>query len=131
MLKAKLLPWRDAVINSYSQLFFSNSKPFAVFLLLSSFVDPYVGLSGIFSLLIALLFAHWLGFSPVYFRSGAYSYNSLMVGMVMGVYFKTNVFYFVVLIFISFLTFLLTVLLGNWLSKRNIPTLSLPFIFGV
>src|SRR5437868_3365490 len=105
-MKEKFSLWWNAVINSYSQLFFSNNKIFAYLLLLSSFVDPYVGSSGLFSLLVSLVFAWWLGFSTEYFRDGIYSYNSLMVGMVMGVYFQFSIPFFVVLFFISFLTFL-------------------------
>lgn len=131
MLNNKLSVWWDAIINSYSQLFFSDNKLFAFLLLLSSLTDPYVGLSGITSLLVALGFAHWLGFSPVIFRTGAYSYNSLLVGMVMGVYFQFSTAFFFVLIFISFFTFLLSVLLSNLLSRHNIPVLSVPFLFGM
>ncbi len=130
-MKEKLSLWWNAVINSYSQLFFSDNKVFAFLLLVSSFTDPYVGLSGIVSLFSALVFAAWLGFSPAVFKTGAYSYNSLLVGMVMGIYFQFSSAFFIVLVFISFFTFLLTVLFSNLLNRHNIPVLSLPFIFGL
>ena len=130
-MKAKRQLYGDAVINSYAQLFFSNDRVLAVLLLVASFIDPFIGACGLFSLIVTLLFADWLGLSPLYFRNGTYGFNSLMVGLAMGVYYQLDIHLLVMLVFISAFTLLLSVVIGTVLSKYNIPSLSLPFLIGV
>ncbi len=130
-MKAKLQLNSSAIINSYAQLFFSNSRVLAVLLLISSFTDPFVGTCGLFSLIVAVLFADWLGMNSEFIRNGTYGFNSLMVGLAMGVYYQLDTRLLFILIFISFFTLLLTVVIGGVLSKYNIPSLSLPFLIGI
>lgn len=121
----------DSIVNSYGQIFFSNRKTFAILLLIASFADPVIGLCGLCSLLISVILAHGLGLNAEVIRSGAYSYNSLMTGFVLGVYYQLNVSLFVVLLFGSGLTLLLTVWMSSWLYSKRLPYLSIPFILGV
>lgn len=121
----------QSVINSYSQLFFSDHKVFAYLLLLSSFIDPYAGTSGIISLCIALLFSTWIGLDREKIRYGVYSFNALMVGLVMGITYDWNWQFAMVLVCASVLSVLLCVLFHNLFHKYKIPVLSLPFLLSL
>ena len=60
--------------------------------------------------------------------NGAYGFNSLLVGLLMGVHFKFNIPFFVILFFISCFTLLTTVSLAAITFRNKIPFLSLPFL---
>lgn len=121
----------SGVINSYSQIFFSNNKWFAALLILTSFIDPYAGLGGIVAVLISNLFAYYIGLSPEHIRNGVYGFNSAMVGMVLGVYFKLSSEYMLILCTASLFTLLLTVGFLAWAAKYGVPFMSLPFLICI
>ncbi|HTB07680.1 MAG TPA: urea transporter [Bacteroidia bacterium] len=121
----------NGLLGSYSQIFFSNNRLFAVLLLLASFSDPITGVSGLISALAAIMFANWMSYNPYLVKNGTYSYNSLLVGLTMAVFFKFSIAFIVVLFLISFFTLLLTVWLSSVTSVYRVPFLSLPFILGV
>lgn len=119
------------VINSYSQVFFSNDSILAYLLLLTTFIDPYVGLSGVFSILVGNIFVQWLGFPTHLVKDGTYGYNTLMIGLVLGVYYQFSIPFFVVLTLSCFFCVLLTIWLGNKASQQGVPFLSLPFLLTI
>ena len=121
----------QSFINSYSQLFFSENKIFAYLLLLSSFIDPYTGISGLIGLITAVLFSYWIGLDRTQIKYGVYSFNALMVGLVMGMTYHFNYQFFIVLICASIITVLLSVLFHNIFLKYKVPVLSLPFLFSL
>ena len=117
-----------SVINSYSQIFFSDNRWFALLLLLASFIDPFTGLSGLLGVIITAVFTKWFGFNPEQMRNGAYGFNSLLVGLLLGVHFKFSLLFFLILALISLLTLLSTVSLAAITYRNKIPFLSLPFL---
>ncbi len=130
-LNTTLSDYGSGILGSYSQVFFSDNKWFALLLLLASFSDPITGSGGLLSALAALLFANWMGYNPYLVKNGTYSYNSLLVGLTMAVFFKFSIAFFVILLLISFFTLLLTIWLSSVTSAYRVPFLSLPFILGV
>ena len=120
--------YSHSVINSYSQIFFSDNRWFGILLLLASFIDPYTGVSGLLAVLITALFTKWFGFNGEQMRSGAYGFNSLLVGLLLGVHFKLNLPFFLILVLVSLLTLLATVSIASLTAKHKIPFLSLPFL---
>lgn len=128
MLKHYLHILGKGFINSYSQLFFADSKVFAWLLLLSSFVNPIAGLSGITATIVALLFAYWIGLDRNQIRYGVYSYNALMIGLVLGAQYNFTFSYIIVLIFGSTLSVLMAVWFSSILHKYKLPALSLSFL---
>ncbi len=116
-------------INSYSQLFFADSKVFAWLLLASSFIDPNTGASGAIAALTAILFAWWAGLDRQVIAQGSYSFNALMAGMVLGSYYDLGYAFVFIVICAAMLTVLLTVLFYNLLSKYKVPAMSLSFLF--
>ena len=123
--------YRDSIVNSYAQIFFSNHKWLAYLLLLASFIDPYLGVSGLIAAAASVFFAKWMGFNQESIRSGMYSYNSILVGFMIGVFYKFSLPFFGILLLASLLTMLITVCLSAFVAAYRIPFLSLPFMLGV
>ena len=121
----------EGVLLSYAQVFFSQRKSLAVLLLLVTFVDPYAGLSGLITVLITQVAARILGLDHTFIRTGVYSFNSLSVGLCLGVYYTFNGPFLAILFFASLLSLLLTVWLYGSFSSKGLPFLSFPFIITV
>lgn len=119
---------RSGFINSYSQLFFADSKAFAWLLLVSSFVNPVTGISGVLATVFALLFGYWIGLDRYHLSLGTFSYNSLMVGLVLGSQYSLTPAFLFVLACSSLLSVVLTVWLNTILLKYKVPSLSLAFL---
>ena len=49
--------WTDAILHSYSQLFFSQNKVFSLIILFVTFFDVKIGFTGFLSVLFINLFA--------------------------------------------------------------------------
>lgn len=114
-------------MNSYSQVFFSNNPWFAALLLLASFTDPFVGLSGLLSVLVSVLAAMLFGLDPAHTRSGVFSFNSLLSGFAVGAVFHFNT---LILVVASLLTLLLSAWISGITLRHKLPFLSLPFIIA-
>lgn len=121
----------EGALNSYSQIFFSNDRWFGIMLIIASFIDPFAGIAGITAVLVTQFFALWFGFDKENVRNGVYGFNSVMVGLVMGVLYKHSPQFFVLLIIMSLFTLLLTVAFSAYMGKNKMPFLSFPFIIGV
>ncbi|MCF8461452.1 MAG: urea transporter [Flavobacteriales bacterium] len=121
----------EGLLHSYSQIFFSLDKVFAVVLLLCSFIDPFVGISAIVAGIIAIVIAFFLGFDHKNIREGMYSFNSVMVGMVMAVYYDMNMPFMLLLVLMSVFTLFFTLAINAQLKVYGLPIMSIPFLFGV
>ncbi|MFI5221223.1 MAG: urea transporter [Bacteroidia bacterium] len=121
----------QAFINSYSQLFFSDNKTFAVLIFLSTFFDPLTGLSGIISITTSVLFSYWIGLDRNNIRYGVYSFNALMIGLAFGLFYQYNLQFFILLVFASLLSVLFYVILQNISYKYKVPVMSLPFLISL
>ncbi len=121
----------QGLLLSYSQIFFSNSKILGVILLAATFFDINAGIAGIISIILAQLFASWFHFEKAFIKDGMYTYNCLMVGLAIGVYYDFNISFFLLLIIAALMTFFLTIWLANVTSRQNLPFLSMPFLIGV
>lgn len=80
---------------------------------------------------MSITFAWWLGLSKVNITSGFYSFNSLMVGLVMGIMFKFSLTFFLLLFIFSMLAVLITNAVGIFFSKYALPVLGIPFVITV
>jgi urea transporter len=94
-IKKSIAPIFEGVVNSYSILFFSNSKIFSLLLLLISFFNPVAGLSGLIAAFATVCMALLMGFNQSNTVSGVYSFNALLFGIGFGSFFESSVvFYF-------------------------------------
>lgn len=123
-----VINFAEGVLNSYAQVFFSQRKPLAILLFVLTFIDYYAGLSGLIAVLITQLAARWIGMNAESIRTGLYSFNSLSVGLCLGVYFDFNAPFIALLIFSSLLSLLLTVWMSGSMYSKGLPYLSFPFI---
>ena len=112
-LKSIFPSFLSSIANSYSQIFFSNSKTFALILFIVSFFDFWAGLSGVIAVMVSNILAYLIGFNRVSIRKGYYGFNSLLVGLGLGVYFQPGP-------AILLLLYILTALKGNLPGKGRI-----------
>jgi urea transporter/murein DD-endopeptidase MepM/ murein hydrolase activator NlpD len=119
-----------SIVNSYTQIFFSNSKIFALILMVVSFFDFWAGLSGVISIIVSNTMAYLIGFNRMNIKKGYYGFNSLLVGLALGVYYQPGPEFFIVLVFSSMLTLFLTLMIEGVVGKYGLPFLSLSFLLG-
>jgi urea transporter/murein DD-endopeptidase MepM/ murein hydrolase activator NlpD len=117
-------------LNSYSQIFFSNNKIFAVLLVIVSFFDLFAGASGMIAVMLSNIAAYLIGFNRTNINAGYYGFNSLLVGLGLGVYYQPGLEFFIVLSFASLLTLFLTVMLEGVIGKYGLPFLSISFLIA-
>jgi urea transporter/murein DD-endopeptidase MepM/ murein hydrolase activator NlpD len=118
------------VINSYTQIFFSDSRIFATILVIVSFFDFWSGFSGMLAVIISNFLAHLIGFNAFNIKKGYYGFNSLLVGLGLGVFYQPGVEFFLVLVAASLLTLFLTLWMEGVIGKYALPYLSLSFLLG-
>lgn len=121
----------QGILNSYSIIFFSNKLVFAWILLIVTFFDYISGLSGLAAIVISNLVAWLIGLNIEKIKKGFYGFNSLLVGLGLGLFFSATPEFWLILAFGSLLTLFLTVALEGILIKYNLPYLSVPFLFGI
>jgi len=116
-----------SAIKPYSALFFLNHKLAGVLLLLITFINPSVAVSGIIAVIFTILFAELLSFKGSYLAQGFYIYNSLLTGMGIGFIFLPSLTSIVLIAISSAFTFMLAFMLNHLFNVYKIPILSLPF----
>ena len=120
----------SGIVNSYTQIFFSNSKIFAIILMVVTFLDFWAGFSGVKAVMVSNILAYLIGFNRNNIRKGYYGFNSLLVGLAFGVYYQPGLEFFIVLIFASLLTLFITLWVEGVVGKYGLPFLSLSFLLG-
>jgi len=118
----------EAVINSYSVLFFSNHKIFSYLLILVSFFNPIAGFAGFTAALTAVTMATIMGFNNSFTKAGVYSFNAVLIGVGFGSFYESSPVFYLLLVIASLFTLVLSVSLSGILGKYGLPFLSLPFV---
>ncbi|WP_299494027.1 urea transporter [uncultured Shewanella sp.] len=119
----------NSMLNSYSDIFFIRGKISGVLLFIVGLINYNTALSGLFSILVAYAFAHFIGFSKEYLKSGFYSYNPLLSGLAIGYLYEINILTLSIITLASILSFLLTVFLANvFYHYLGLQVLSIPFV---
>ena len=118
------------VLNSYSQIFFSDNKVFSVLLIIVSFADIYAGIAGLASVLVTNLTGILLGFEKKIITKGVYGFNSLLVGLCLGIYFTPGVLLTVIIVLAAVTTLLIAVSMQGIIGKYGLPYLSVPFLIS-
>ncbi len=119
-----------AVLNSYSQVFFSDNRIFALILLIVSFIDFYGGLFGLMAVVITNITGFLMGFDKRTVTKGLYGFNSLLVGLGLGIYYQPGLTLVLIIALSSILTLFIAVSLQGVIGKYGLPYLSVPFIIG-
>ncbi len=109
----------------------ADSYWLAAFVFIASFIDVYVGFYGLLSVILTNVFAQILNYNQTYISKGYYGFNSLLVGLFIGYTFQPSWQLFLLVGFISFITFVLTIVIAGLQANKKLPYLSLPFLFAV
>lgn len=118
-------------LRSYAQIYFSNRPALGGLLLLVSFFDLGVGLSGLLGILVCQLCARIFSFDKTGISTGTFSYNSLMIGLALGGIYQWSASYAAVLVIGAMLSFFLSVWLAGRMGAKGLPFLSLPFLIAI
>jgi urea transporter/murein DD-endopeptidase MepM/ murein hydrolase activator NlpD len=121
----------SSILNSYSQIFFSTYKPFAVIILLVTFYDIYAGLAGLLAVVTTSSAAFILNLHKPTTAKGFYGFNSLLVGLGLGIYFSFGWHLVLIIVLAALFTFFISVSLQGVIGKYNLPYLSIPFILAL
>lgn len=112
-------------------MFFSDNKIFAAIIMVVTFVDFYTGVFGLISVLITNIMSSWIGFDKDKTQHGFYGFNSLLVGLGLGVYFSPGLLLFFIVLLASVLTLFVAVSLEGVIGKYLLPYLSIPFLLSI
>ncbi len=121
----------EAIMNSYAQIFFASHKPFAVIILLVTFIDFYAGLTGMLAVITTTAGAYLLNLDKANIIKGLYGFNGLLVGLGLGIYYQLSWHLVFIVILSAVFTLFISVTLQGVLGKYNLPYLSLPFLAGM
>lgn len=119
------------ILNSYSQVFFSNHRIFSIIILLVTFVDLYAGFFGLISVIITNSAGYLFGFNKNTISKGIYGFNSLLVGLALGIYYRPDFFLLAIVILAAIFTLLIAVSLQGVIGKYALPYLSIPFLLSI
>ncbi|OQX78519.1 MAG: hypothetical protein B6D64_06495 [Bacteroidetes bacterium 4484_276] len=132
-LKSNTASWVfiEGILNSYSQIFFSKNKVFAMILVLVTFFDLVAGISGLMSVIVANVAATLIGYNKEKAAGGYYGFNSLLVGLGIGIFYQPGIAFIFVLVFAALFTLFLTIWMEGYFGKYGLPYLSWPFLLGI
>ncbi len=122
--------YTKAFLNSYSQIFFSDSKTFAIILILVSFADLYAGLYGLLAVMVTNIVGLLMGFDKRIVVKGLFGFNSLLVGLGFGIYYEPSMIMTMIIVLASIMTLFISVSLQGVIGKYGLPYLSVPFIIA-
>jgi len=114
-------------LRAYSSLLFLDNIYVGALLVIISFLNYSVAISGIVAIISATLFAHLVNIKDEYLLKGFYIYNSLLAGMGVGYLFMPSALSLLFVAILSIFTFLLSFMLNRVMGAYGIPILSLPF----
>ncbi|MBI5856198.1 MAG: urea transporter [Sphingobacteriales bacterium] len=128
IFKNIVYPFTDEILNSYSILFFSNSRLLGVMLLIVTFFKPFAGLSGLAAVILAIFFSSSAGLNRAGIHKGLFSYNALLIGIGMGTFYNPGMAFWLLLFLAVLLSVIISAVLWNILSKKGLPFLAIPFV---
>lgn len=120
-----------STFNSYTAVYFSDNKFFALLLIATTFFNPHAGLCGLIAVVSSNLLAYVMGYNEQTVSRGYYGFNSLLTGLGLGVTFEPGFAFFLMLFFASMLTFFLTIAMEGVIGKYALPYLSIPFLLAI
>lgn len=120
--------WRDSILNSYAQIFFSLNKTLAIIIILVTFISPFLGFCGLAAVIIANILAKLFHFNNNLIREGMYGFNALLLGLVLGFEYKLNIPFIIVFISAQFLLLFFTSIVQQVFIKYKLPYLTIPFL---
>lgn len=126
----KYVTFYHGILNSYSQVFFSTSPLLAWIIVAVTFLDLITGVAGLFSILVSNGLAWFMGFNREKIRNGYYGFNSLLVGLGLGLFYQLTPEFLLVLAAGAVLTLFITMTMEGINGRYYLPYLSIPFLLS-
>jgi len=120
--------WFNSILNSYSQIFYSLNKGLALLILITTFLTPNLGVTGLAAVLFVNFTAFKIGINRDLIKEGLYGFNPLLLGLFLGYQYEYNWSFLLLFIVSNFLLLIISVWLNGILSKNKLPFLSFPFV---
>lgn len=118
-----------SLLRAYAAILFSDQPMVGALFLTATFWYPNAGASGLVGAFVGLLTARLLAFPGV--ERGLYVYNSLLLGLALGIAFRLDPYLIVLILMGAVLAVLLTVASTDILWRLGrLPVLSLPFVIA-
>jgi urea transporter/murein DD-endopeptidase MepM/ murein hydrolase activator NlpD len=130
-IKNYILLFYRSTFNSYTAVYFSDNKLFALLLIGVTFISPQAGLSGLIAIVVSNLLAYLMGYNEFTISRGYYGFNSLLVGLGLGVTYDPGLAFYFLLVFASMLTLFITIAMEGVIGKYALPFLSVPFLLAI
>src|ERR1017187_8426100 len=111
----------EGMLNSYSQIFFAKNKWFGILLIVASFINPVIGISGLLTVFCTNIIADIFSLNPSFIKEGLFGFSSAMLGMGIDAFFQMNVFFFILITIASILSILMTLAFQGLLNKYQLP----------
>lgn len=118
----------EAILRSYSQIFFSRSKVVGALLLLATGVDLRVMAMGLLAAIVAWFTTVLLRLDTAIVKEGIYGYNAVLVGLGTSVLLADNQMSVVVTIAASVMSVFVMAAARTATSLNGLPVLTLPFL---
>jgi urea transporter len=128
MSKTRFQFYVDSILNSYSKVFFAENRLLGILLLLISFLDYGSGLMGLLSVITVIAVVKILKYDEEMMQNGAWGFNSLLIGLGIGIYFDISLNAAVLTMLFAITGFFITLAIWGWFLKYNLPFLSIPFL---
>ncbi len=115
------------LLRAYASILFSTNPWVGGVFFMATMIYPNAGISGLLAAITGLVAAQLLRFPNI--ESGLHTYNSLLVGLSLGIVYHLDGYLLTLIVLGSFLAVFLTVALADILWRlEHLPALSLPFV---
>ncbi len=121
----------NVVLRSYGVLAFSAHLVPAFLILIATLFHPVVGLMGLIGNGVSNVTAKWVHANKDAWDAGVFGVSGILVGLALGMYAEPSIRLWVFLLGGSVFSGILSVMLGNFLSRYDLPILSLPFMLVI
>ncbi len=128
-MKTAVREHTNAILSSYSEIFFLNGYVLGALFLLLTVVNPNIASAGIIAVVSAYIFANFINVDRQFLKDGFYTYNPLLVGLSIGYLFRMTPLTIFFVVTAGVFTFVVTMMLHNVFSYYfKLPILSIPFV---
>ncbi len=121
----------DSILNSYSQIFFSTHKLFAILVIAVTFIDFYTGLVGCIAVLTTSITAFLFNLDKPTIAKGLFGFNGLLVGLGLGMYYSLSWHLVLIVVLAGIFSLFVSVSMQGVIGKYGLPYLSIPFLIGI
>ncbi|NOZ03272.1 MAG: peptidoglycan DD-metalloendopeptidase family protein, partial [FCB group bacterium] len=119
------------VLLSYGVLSFTSHPIPALLIFTATFFYPIVGLMGLVGNVTSNLVAKWIHAHRGSWEAGIFGVSGILVGLALGMYAEPSLRMWIFLIAGAAFTGILSVMLGNFFVRYDLPILSLPFMMVI